>query len=321
MTTSNDISSRFWNLPQKAGEEIGRESAFIDDIIAKAHTEREIVSHLDGVQTVFDGGAGYGRFSVLLAKRGLQATHFDISMPMIEKAKELAAQAGALGNMTFVHGSLEDLSEYRDGQFDMVLSFDAPISYTYPNHEKVISELVRICGKRLIISVYSRLAWTYQFDPAQKVKYILDKESGDPFARWQLDVAAGQVAGHRPDMEAVRSFFRAGLMEPPEQTAMEYEKGKTPWPVSYAFMPDELRGILERSGAINIRLAGPGALSRSIPGEVLRNTMLDETLKRDFLDFCYWYDSQPGVCAMGKDNLLASAEIRSGNSKGRLNFT
>lgn len=310
MTTSTDIASRFWNLPQKADEEVGRESTFIDDIIAKTHIEREILSHLDGVQTVFDGGAGYGRFSILLAKLGLQVTHFDISLPMIDKAKGLATQAGVLGNMTFVHGSLEDLSAYQNKQFDMVLSFDAPISYTYPNHEKVISELVRICGKRLIISVYSRLAWTYQFDPAQKVKYILDKDSSDPFARWQLDVAFRQVAGHMPDVEAVRTFFKTGLMEPPEQTAAEYEKGETPWPVSYAFIPAELCDILNRCGIKDMRLAGPGALSRSIPGEVLQNIMMDETLKQDFLDLCYWYDSQPSVCGMGKDNILASAVIR-----------
>ena len=40
MTSSTDISRRFWNLPQKSGEETMREQTFIDDIIAKAHIER-----------------------------------------------------------------------------------------------------------------------------------------------------------------------------------------------------------------------------------------------------------------------------------------
>ena len=167
MTTSTDISSRFWNLPQKADEETARESTFIDDIIQKAHIEKEILSNLEGIKTVFDGGAGYGRFSILLAKRGLHVTHFDISEVMIAKAQEIAAREGVLNKMTFVHGSLEDLKAYRDKQFDLVMSFDAPISYTYPKHEEVIGNLIRICGKRLIISVYSRLAWTYQFDTAR----------------------------------------------------------------------------------------------------------------------------------------------------------
>ena len=309
MFISTDISNRFWNLPQKASEEMNREHVFMDDIIAKAHIEREILSHLKGVKTVFDGGAGYGRFSILLAKQGIEVTHFDLSLPMIEAAKKLAAEAGVMDNMHFVHGSLEDLSAYQAGQFDMVLSFDAPISYTYPNHEAVIKNLVRICRKRIIIGVYSRLAWTYHFDPAQKVKYILDRDTSDPFARWQLDVAAAQVTDHQPNMNFIRSFFQSGLMEPPEVTEKAYARGETPWPISYAFMPDELYTILERFGAGDIRLAGPGALSRSIPGDVLRNIFDDTELKHDFLDFCYWYDSQPSCAGMGKDNIVASAHV------------
>lgn len=309
MATSKDISSRFWNLPQKADEELSRESTFIDDIISKAHIEREILSHLDGIETVFDGGAGYGRFSLLLAERGLKVTHFDISLPMIEKAKELAVQRGVIDNMTFVHGSLEDLSAYNDRQFDLVMSFDSPISYTYPKHEEVIGNLVRICEKRLVLSVYSRLAWTYQFDPAQKLKYIIDHNSNDWLTRWTIDNGIPQLATYRPNMEAVRKFFDSGLMEQPERTAEEYNKGNAPWPVSYAFMPDELQRILCRSGTKEVKLAGPGALSRSIPHEVLVNIINDNDLKHNFLDFCYWYDSQPSVCGIGKDNLVASAVI------------
>ena len=63
MTTSTDISRRFWNLPQKAGEETAREQTFIDDVIQKAHIERLLLENLSGINTVFDGGAGYGRFS------------------------------------------------------------------------------------------------------------------------------------------------------------------------------------------------------------------------------------------------------------------
>ena len=77
--------------------------------------------------------------------------------------------------------------------------------------------------------------------------------------------------------------------------------------MSYAFMPEELCAILTRFGATDIRLAGPGALARSVPGEVLQNIMRDEELKRDFLDFCYWYDAQPACAGLGKDNLVASA--------------
>ena len=119
--------------------------------------ERELLSHLDGVQTVFDGGAGCGRFSILLARQGLQVTHFDISQSMINKARELAEKAGVLDRITFVQGALEDLSAYADRSFDLVMSFDAPISYTWPNQEQTIRELVRIAKKRIMFSVSSRL--------------------------------------------------------------------------------------------------------------------------------------------------------------------
>lgn len=92
-------------------------------------------------------GAGSGRFSILLAEHGCQVTHFDISQPMIDKAMELAEQAGVIDRITFVKGALEDLGDYRNKSFDMVVSFDAPISYTYPNQEHVIGELVRIAKK------------------------------------------------------------------------------------------------------------------------------------------------------------------------------
>jgi 2-polyprenyl-3-methyl-5-hydroxy-6-metoxy-1,4-benzoquinol methylase len=309
MSKSTDISRRFWNLPHKANEEMSREQTFIDDIIQKAHIERLLLENLDGISTAFDGGAGYGRFSLLLASRGIHVTHFDISLPMIEKAKKLAEKQGVSGNMTFIHGSLEDLSAFRDKQFNLVMSFDAPISYTYPQHESVIQNLVRIADKRICFSVYNRLAWTYLFDPAQKEKYILNPNSRDGLVRWTLEHGLPQRAEHRPDMAAVRTFYDTGLMEPAEKTVEAFADGGTPWPVSYAFMPDEFNRILEHSGVKNIKLSGPGALSRSIPGEVLSNIMQNVELKQEFLDFCFWYDSQQWCIGMSKDNLVAIAEI------------
>lgn len=121
---SQKISQRQWNLPDKGELESKREETFIDDIIQKDHIQRKLLENLDGIQTVFDGGAGCGRFSILLAKQGCQVTHFDISQPMIDKAKEIAEKEGVLDNITFVKGALEDLSAYEGGSFDMVMSFD-----------------------------------------------------------------------------------------------------------------------------------------------------------------------------------------------------
>ena len=304
MPLSSEISGRFWNLPQKGEEEAAREQNFIDDIIQKAHIERLLLENLEGVRTAFDGGGGAGRFSLLLAARGVHVTHFDISQPMIEKARRLAEQRGLTQNITFVHGMLEDLSAFADRRFDLAMSFDAPISYTWPDHEQVLGELVRIAAKRVCVSVYSRAAnAAYHFDPAQKAKYILN------LSKKELRSLKKCRRGFRPDFEAARELLRNGL-DNPKSIQAAFERGETPWPVSYAFTPEELHGLLEQAGAQKVQLSGPGALSRSVPGELLRAYMRDEAPKREFLDFCYEYDSQPWAVGMGKDNLVAIAEVR-----------
>ncbi|MBQ4310950.1 MAG: methyltransferase domain-containing protein, partial [Oscillospiraceae bacterium] len=188
MDYSRKISERQWNLPDKGELESRREETFIDDIIQKDHIQRKLLEHLDGIQTVFDGGAGSGRFSILMARQGCHVTHFDISQPMIDKAKELAAAEGVADRITFVKGALEELDAYADRSFDLVMSFDAPISYTYPNQYKVIGDLVRMARKRIAFSVSGRLgSLPYLCNPIQKNQYILDEGSDDSFVRWCVD--------------------------------------------------------------------------------------------------------------------------------------
>ena len=309
MDYSRKISERLWNLPDKGELESRREETFIDDIIQKSHIEKELLSHLDGIRTVFDGGAGCGRFSILLAKHGCEVTHFDISQPMIDKARELAGKEGVLDRITFVKGALEHLEAFRDSSFDMVISFDAPVSYTYPNQEKVIAELVRICRKRIMISVSSRLGYLpYLANPIQKNQFILDPDCGDPFVKWCVANRADAIEAFRFHREAVGKLWEEGLMGGDEEIA-EYERGGAPWCITYTFMPDELEGILKRNGVKNIELAGPGAYARTLPNELLVKMMKNPGQRSDFLDFCHRFDSNPFVCGMGKDNLLAQGEV------------
>ena len=309
MDYSRKISERQWNLPEKGELESRREATYIDDIIQKDHIQRKLLEHLDGIHTVFDGGAGSGRFSILLAKQGCRVTHFDISGPMIDKAKELAEKEGVSDRIDFVRGALEDLSVYRDREFDLVMSFDAPVSYTYPNQNKVIGELARIAGKRIMISVSSRLgSLPYLANPIQKNQFILDEKADDPFVRWCVANREQMISGFLFNRQAAEKLLSDGLMGGEEEIA-EYDRGGTPWCITYAFMPDELQSVLENCGVRNIRLSGPGAYGRTIPREILVRIMQDPKQKKDFLDFCYQYDSNPYVCGMGKDNLLAVGEV------------
>ena len=311
MDYSTKISERMWNLPDKGELESEREQTFIDDIVQKAHIERELLSHLDGVKTVFDGGAGCGRFSILLARQGLQVTHFDISQPMIDKAWDLAEKADVLDRITFVKGALEDLSAYADRSFDLVMSFDAPISYTWPNQEQTIRELVRIAKKRVMFSVSSRLgALPYLANPLQKNQFILDKNSPDSWVQWCLNSRRQMIDGFTFREENLLTALESGLLCDVAETRNAYNRGEAPWCITYHFMPDELKRRLENCGVKDMSMAGPGAFARTIPNEILVKIMNDPEQKKDFLDFCHRYDSNPYVCGMGKDNLFACGEIR-----------
>lgn len=310
MNYSTKISERMWNQPDKGEREAEREQTFIDDIVQKAHIERELLAHLDGIRTVFDGGAGSGRFSILLAKQGLQVTHFDISQPMIDKARELAGREGVLDRITFVKGELENLSAYADRFFDLVMSFDAPISYTYPDQEQTIRELARIAKKRIIISVSSRLgALPYLANPIQKNQFILDRDSKDEWVQWCLNSRDQMIDGFSFRKEGLMAAMETGLLGDPEEARQAYDRGEVPWSITYHFLPEELKGILESCGVRDITLAGPGAFARTIPNEILVKIMRDPAQREDFLEFCHLYDSQPSVCGMGKDNLFARGEI------------
>ncbi len=253
---STKISERMWNLPDKGELEAERENTFIDDIVQKAHIERELLQSLDGIETAFDGGAGCGRFSVLLAKHGIRVTHFDISQPMIDKAKEIAKREGVFDRITFVKGKLEDLSAYENRSFDLVMSFDSPISYTYPNQEKVISELVRIASKRIFISVSSRLgALPYLSNPIQKNQFILNKDSDDSWVRWCIDSRDKMIEDFSLNKESLYKAYETGFLDDVEKTKESYDSGESPWCITYHFMPGEVEGILKKYGGKNISLA------------------------------------------------------------------
>lgn len=309
MDYSRKISQRLWNLPEKGEQESHREETFIDDIVQKSFIERKLLENLDGVETVFDGGAGSGRFSILLARHGCKVTHFDISQPMLDKARELAQQAGVLDRITFVKGALEELSAYQDHSFDLVMSFDAPVSYTYPHQEQVLGELVRMAKKRVMFSVTSRLgSLPYVANPIQKNQFVLDENCADPWVQWCLTNRQRRIDEFQFEKARAEKLLADGLMGGQEEIDA-YERGETPWCITYAFLPDELEGILRRLGVRNIQLAGPGAYARTIPRERLVKIMHDPEQRADFLDFCYRFDANPYVCGLGKDNLFAMGEV------------
>ena len=310
MSDPEDICERFWNLPSKPEAESRRERFFLDDVIQKAHLDREIEYRLGGVRTILDAGAGTGRFSIPLARRGFHVTRLDISQGMIDAARQLAQDAGVLDRMCFERGRVGDLTQYEDGTFDLVICCDAPISYTYPDHVRTIAELARVAAQALVISVSSRLGYIpYAFNPLQKQQYFADPAADAPDMQQYLGQT--NLSTFVPDIDRVRRALTSGILGDRERIEREYAAGRAPWPHNYLFMPDELQEILVRNGVRDVRLSGPGALARSIPNEVLRTMLLNDDYRGRFLDLCYEFDSNPAVCGLGKDNLAASGLCRS----------
>gem|GEM_PF-4001353 len=56
---------------------------------------------------------------------------------------------------------------------------------------------------------------------------------------------------------------------------------------------------LQNAGLQEVRLAGPGALARTLPGEIIRKLLYTEAYRVPFIERCYQFDSEPSVCGLG----------------------
>ena len=146
----------FWD--GYAINEITREQRHPDKLIHTRMIEQEIDRHLEGVLTLLDVGGGTGRFSIKLARRGIEVVHLDLSAHMLSLAKE-AALAEGLTNIYFVNGNLADLPILSDRSFDMVLCLDSPLSYCEPDKLSfALAGLARATRRWLIVTVHTRPA-------------------------------------------------------------------------------------------------------------------------------------------------------------------
>lgn len=219
---------------------------------------------------------------------------------MLAKARTLAAEAGVLDRITFAHGRLTDLSHFPDGAFDLVISFDAPISYCWPRQEEVLRELVRIARRAVVVSVVNRLdGVAMAFNPAQKERFLVDEAATDPILRWYPRLTPELVAAWQPDFGRAAYLRQTGLFEDPDQVYDRMAAGGTPWPVTYGFEPGELQSALAAAGLGQVKLAGAGALAKTLPGPILRKLLFTPEYRERFLDQCYQFDSQPWVAGLG----------------------
>ena len=101
------------------GDDPGRE----DGRLSVHQLERELTlrfldRHLPPSGSVLEIGAGTGRYSIELAKRGYAVTAVDLSAQVVEEAKRRVAEQGFEGRVRFVVADARDLGQVPDEPFD-----------------------------------------------------------------------------------------------------------------------------------------------------------------------------------------------------------
>ena len=251
----------------------------------QVHTDllwREIRRTLEEERSleVLDGGAGFGRFSIPLAEAGHRVVHLDISSKMLDVARK-KAKSKQLTNMEFVHGSIEDLSQFKDESFDVVLCLDSPLSFCYDNYREALSELLRVTKSRIILCVTSRLGVI-----GEGLNFDLK---------------------HFGKLKTVSEVFDTGTLKVTEELK---KLQPTLMPSWHAFRPDEIEQLLKEAGWSVERMSAPGLLAQSADPELLKELFKDKRAYEDYLNFEERYDSDVyamGVAAPRAGGLLVTA--------------
>lgn len=281
-----DIQHRmYWN----AG--VRKEKRRERNIEKKVHTDLvwlEVEPYLHSGIKVLDAGGGYGRYGLEIARRGCELTLLDISTAMLQEAKNLAQKSG-IHSIKFVEGRVQNLHQFPEQCFDLVLCLDAPISYAYPDHIRAIQEICRVSRKRVIVSVVNRLG--------------------------QLPIAIELEMGWTGSLNHIRSYLEKGNWDHPEKLQQIEKKisflNRYIFPPLHAFLPKELMDMIIEQNFRPIRAMATGTLARLLKTKTLQRIVNNQKTYQQFLGICQEYDSQfevLGVGARSASGLLVVAE-------------
>lgn len=109
---------------------------------------------------ILDAGGGIGRFSFPLVKKGYSVVLTDISIGMLNKAKEIASNS-RLKNIEFFKESVTNMRNQRGESFDVVLLMNGVLDYC-KNYRKALKDVHRVLKNNGIAigSVNNRFIYT-----------------------------------------------------------------------------------------------------------------------------------------------------------------
>lgn len=169
---------------------------------------RMLHRHVRPGMRVLEIGAGPGRFTRELAAVGARITVADISPVQLALNETTIREAGHAHAVDgWVRCDIRDVSRWRRGEFDAVIAFGGPISYTFEQAEHVTAGLLALLepGGVLLASVMSLLGSWRIFLPAI-VRFVDSGQAtfDDMHAVWRT----GDTR-HQPGQAHVCRCFRA----------------------------------------------------------------------------------------------------------------
>jgi ubiquinone/menaquinone biosynthesis C-methylase UbiE len=279
--TDFDREKQWWDA--KAPKE---ERDLADESINRALRWREIDRHLEGVRTILDVGGATGAFSVPLAKRGFHLTHLDLSPEMLTIARE---KAKGMENIDFVEGKASDLSRFSDRSFDLVLNLDGAISFSGTQALKAIQESCRVTRKKVILTVSHQAQMIAVWTNSSLTK------TGGLIAAVDAMMKRGEWHQEQfPDNKVLAEGLTQNYFGPLK-----------------AFLPNELRKVLEGEGMRILRCGGLGSLSGLCDPQALLRAANDSAKLESFLTLCERFDSEilpDGVGTRQRAGLIAVAQ-------------
>jgi ubiquinone/menaquinone biosynthesis C-methylase UbiE len=138
--------------------------------------------HIQPGQRILEIGAGAGRWTLDLIRRGALVEVTDISESQLELNEKVVGEVGLEdGVINRRLQSITDLSDYESSSFDHVVAYGGPLSYAFEDDVEAMREMLRVTKTDgfVIASVMSRVGmmrWYYENRPEE----LLDDESIDP---------------------------------------------------------------------------------------------------------------------------------------------
>jgi len=125
-------------------------------------TQIFLKKHLPKKGLILDAGAGPGRYTVDLAKKGYDVVLLDYSKGNVELAKIKVREAKQEKKVKdFIQGTIVNLSQLKDNSFDAVICLGRPLSHVEKkDRQKAINELIRVAKKNapIFVSVMGKYA-------------------------------------------------------------------------------------------------------------------------------------------------------------------